>query len=144
MIKRLLPLASLVLFVALGSFVSAQNGLSIQNSGHQEQQKFYALRVVSEKDVLSANDSLGAPDTRYAEILPGGQLVLLMEKKLYVFLAGTEDGPEDSRSAALSSLKKRRRPSLKAGYLSWKPRATFIAGYLYRSRCSSIRGITTA
>ena len=47
--------------------------------------KFYALQVVCEKEVQNAKDSLGAPDGSYAEILPGGQLVVLMENKLYPF-----------------------------------------------------------
>jgi hypothetical protein len=51
----------------------------------EQRPKFYSLRVVSEKNVQNAKDSLGAPDGRYAEILPGGQLVLLMEKELYLF-----------------------------------------------------------
>jgi hypothetical protein len=51
-----------------------------------ERPKFYALRVVFEKNIQNAKDSLGPPDDRYAEILPGGQLVLLMEKELYLFI----------------------------------------------------------
>jgi len=50
-----------------------------------ERPKFYALQVVFEKNVQDAKDSLGAPDGRYAEIFPGGQLIVLMEKKLYPF-----------------------------------------------------------
>jgi len=44
-----------------------------------DSQKFYALRVVSEREVQNTKDSLSAPDGNYAEILPGGQLVVLME-----------------------------------------------------------------
>jgi hypothetical protein len=58
-----------------------------QDQEKDERPKFYALRVVSEKNILNAKDSLGAPDGRYAEILPGGQLVLLMEKNF--ILSGT-------------------------------------------------------
>jgi hypothetical protein len=55
--------------------------------------KFYALQVICGKNVQNARDSLGAPDGRYAEILPGGQLVLLLEGKLYPFpTPGDEPG----------------------------------------------------
>jgi hypothetical protein len=47
--------------------------------------KFYALRVVFEKNVQNAKDSLGSPDGLYAEILPGGQLVVLMKNRIYPF-----------------------------------------------------------
>jgi len=40
--------------------------------------RFYALQVVCEKKVQNAKDSLGVPDGTYAEILPSGQLVMLM------------------------------------------------------------------
>lgn len=45
-----------------------------------ERPKFYAICVVSEKNVLNAKNSLGAPDGCYTEILPRGQLVVIMEK----------------------------------------------------------------
>ena len=60
--------------------VDARPSCYRHDQGKEERSKFYALRVVSEKNVQNAKDSLGAPDGRYAEILPGGQLVLLMEK----------------------------------------------------------------
>jgi hypothetical protein len=89
--RKLLSLAGLLIFLALGSLARVTNSLSIQNRGQPQQPRFYAVRVVSEQGVLNAKDALGAPDGRYAEILPGGQLVLLMEKGLYIFLAGTQD-----------------------------------------------------
>ena len=89
--EALLP--DILLFVFLISLGSGPDGLSGkgQAQNQQEQPKFYALRVVSEKGVLNAKDALGAPDGRYAEISPGGQLVLLMEKELEVFPVGDED-----------------------------------------------------
>jgi hypothetical protein len=42
---------------------------------------------------------LGAPDGHYAEIPPGGQLVLLMEKELYLF-PGIGGSPEGGPSLA--------------------------------------------
>jgi hypothetical protein len=86
-------LPRVLLFAFLVSLVGAPDGLSGkgQDQNQPERPRFYALRVVSEKGVLNAKDALGAPDGRYAEILPGGQLVLLMEKKLEVFPVGDQN-----------------------------------------------------
>jgi hypothetical protein len=62
---------------------------------------FYALQVVSEEKAQNATDSLGEPDGRSAEILPGGQLVVLMEKILSpsrVIGYGENEGCTDSGS----------------------------------------------
>lgn len=77
------------MFLSFGLLASTPGGFfgKTQDQGQQERPKFYALRVVSENNVQNAKDSLGAPDGRYAEILPGGQLVLVMERELYVFPA---------------------------------------------------------
>jgi hypothetical protein len=82
----LLP-AGLLFFLSASLLARAPSGFPGKASGQDQPQrpKFYALGVVCEKDVQNAKDSLGAPDGRYAEILPGGQLVVLMEKKLYPF-----------------------------------------------------------
>jgi len=85
--------------ITIGVFLGLSGGIIVgakpsyyrEDQEKKERPKFYALRVVSEKNVLNAKDSLGAPDGRYAEILPGGQLVLLMEKKLYVYPVGSLD-----------------------------------------------------
>ena len=79
--------AGLLLFLSVGLLASAPKVFfgKTRDQEEQEKPKFYALRVVSEKNVQNAKDSLGAPDGRYAEILPGGQLVLLMEKELCLF-----------------------------------------------------------
>jgi hypothetical protein len=65
----------------------------------RERPKFYALQVVSEKNIQNAKGSLGAPDGRCAEILPGGQLVLIMEKEFWFFPA-TGGSPETGLSWA--------------------------------------------
>jgi hypothetical protein len=75
----------------------------MERPGQPEWPKFYAICVVSEKDVLNAINSLGAPDGCYTEILPGGQLVVIMENKLYLFpiVGGNLEGggaPADSGS----------------------------------------------
>ena len=84
---------SFLLFLSVGSLAIAPDGILGKALGQDQpdQPKFYALRVISEKDVLNAKDALGAPDGRFAEILPGGQLVLLMEKELYIFPTGAPD-----------------------------------------------------
>jgi hypothetical protein len=91
--RRLLP-AGLLLFLLACFLTSTPHGFSGKMPGQPERPKFYALRIVSEKNVQNAKDSLGAPDGRYAEILPGGQLVLLMEKELYLFpgIGGNPEG----------------------------------------------------
>jgi len=102
--RGLLP-AGLLLFLSAGLLVRAPSGFPGKTPGQDqpERPKFYALRVVLEKKVQNAKDSLGAPDGRYAEILPGGQLVVFMENKLYpfpIFGWNPEGGgaPADSRS----------------------------------------------
>lgn len=69
--------------------------VKIESPGQAERPKFYAIRVVSEKDVINARNSLGAPDGRDTEILPGGRLVVILEKKLFPFLitGSLESGP---------------------------------------------------
>jgi len=86
-----MSVAGLVLFLASRLLVSTPDAFSIQRQGQPEPVRFYAVRVVSEKGVLNSKDALGAPDGHYAEILPGGQLVLLMEKELYVFPVGSQN-----------------------------------------------------
>jgi len=51
--------------------------------GQEDRPKFFAARVISEEGVVNAREALGEPDGRYAEIAQGGQLVLLMEKRIY-------------------------------------------------------------
>jgi hypothetical protein len=95
--RRLLP-AGFLLFLSVGLLAGAPGGFlgKTQDQGKREWPEFYALRVVSEKDVQNAKDSLAAPDGRYAEILPGGQLVLQMEKGFCLFVLGSnqEEGVE--------------------------------------------------
>jgi hypothetical protein len=85
--KRKLLQSVLSLFLLLGLKTSAPSAFPEKAPGQEqpERPKFYALRVVSQNDVLNAEDSLGAPDNRCAEILPDGQIVIFMENKLYPF-----------------------------------------------------------
>ena len=84
--RGLLP-AGLLFFLLAGLLARAPSGFpgKAPEQDQPERPKFYALRVVCEKEIQNAKDSLGAPDGRYAEILPGGQLVMLMENELYSF-----------------------------------------------------------
>jgi len=84
--RGLLP-ASFLLFLSAGILAPAPSGFAGKAPKHDQPQgpKFYALGVVCQKGVQNAKDSLGAPDGRYVEILPAGQLVVLMENKLYPF-----------------------------------------------------------
>jgi hypothetical protein len=85
--KRGLLLAGLLFFLSASILAPAPSGFPGKAPGQNQPQRveFYALGVVCEKNVQDAKDSLGAPDGRYAEILPGGQLIVLMENKLYPF-----------------------------------------------------------
>jgi len=84
--RGLLP-AGLLLFLSAGLLARVPSGFpgKTPRQGQSERPKFYALQVVFEKKVQNAKDSLSAPDGRYAEILAGGQLVVLMGNKLYPF-----------------------------------------------------------
>jgi hypothetical protein len=94
-IRKLITL-SVFLGLSGGIIVGARPSCYRHDQEKKEWPEFYALRVVSEKDVQNAKDSLGAPDGRYAEILPGGQLVLQMEKGFCLFVLGSnqEEGVE--------------------------------------------------
>jgi len=93
--SELLP-AGLLLFLSASLLANSSSDFPRKAPAQDQLQRpqFYALRIVFEKEVQTAKDSLGAPDGRYAEILPGGQLILFMEKKLYPF--PIYGGPEGS------------------------------------------------
>jgi hypothetical protein len=93
--KRGLLMASLLLFVLTDFFVPAASAFARGMPEQDQPQRsiFYALGVICEKDVQNAKESLGAPDGRFAEILPGGQLVMLMKNKLYSFPFGFGEYP---------------------------------------------------
>lgn len=76
----------LFLFIVAVMLSLVSSGFSEKTAGQdqQERSEFYALQVVCEKEVQNAKDSLGAPDGRYAEILAGGQLVVLMQNKFLI------------------------------------------------------------
>lgn len=88
--KKVLAPASFFFFLSAALLAIALGGISGKAPGQDQPKglKFYALQVVCEKEVQNAKDSLGEPDGLYAEILRGGQLVLLMENRLYSFPMG--------------------------------------------------------
>src|SRR4030042_5868127 len=101
--RGLLP-ASCLRFLSAGILGPAPSGFAGKAPRQDQPQrlKFYALGVVCQKDVQNAKHSLSAPDGRCAEILPAGQLVALMENKLYSFPGpgwpGEGGAPADSGS----------------------------------------------
>ncbi|MGB7295444.1 MAG: hypothetical protein WBC70_07630 [Candidatus Aminicenantales bacterium] len=84
-LRRRLLSAGLLLFLSAGVLAPAPSDFAGNPSGQDQPQgsKFYALSIVCQKDVQSVKDSLGPPDGRFAEISPGGQLVMLMENILF-------------------------------------------------------------
>ena len=80
MIKK--SLAIMVLMVLMSARAPSGFAGKVPGQGQPQRPKFYVLQVVCEKKVQNAKDSLGPPDGRSAEILPGGQLVMLMENIL--------------------------------------------------------------
>jgi hypothetical protein len=89
--------ASLVLFVlaalTAGAVVSASSFRTEPwpGQGQKARPEFYVARVVSSQDVKNPNEVLGKPDGRCAEVAPGGQMVLLMEKPI-IPSSGFDDG----------------------------------------------------
>jgi len=102
--KRGLLSAVSFVFLSVGLLVRAPSELPGKwpRQGQSERPRFYALKVVSEKNVLNAKDSLSAPDGLFAKILQGGQLILFMENKLHSFPGlgrpGEGGSPADSGS----------------------------------------------
>ena len=76
---RYFIIAALFIYLSGGIIIEATPFLDWKDQ-KEKRQKFYALRIVLEKDVQNTKDCLGMPDDRYAEILPGRQIVLLMEE----------------------------------------------------------------
>lgn len=53
--------------------------------------EFYAKRVVDHINVNAPENALGRPDGRFAEIKPGGDMIVLMDN-VHNFLEGADDG----------------------------------------------------
>jgi hypothetical protein len=78
-VKNLIPAA-----VFLG--LTAVSVVSLPSAYVQEKEErpaFHVKRVVFDNNVENAQNAAGKPDGRYAEIKPGGTLVLFMEAKIY-------------------------------------------------------------
>jgi hypothetical protein len=85
--ERELSPAGFFLFLFVSLLTGIQNDIAGRTlrPGQPDRQKFFAVRVVSEENVLNSKDALGAPDARHTEIRPGGQLVVLMAQKFIDF-----------------------------------------------------------
>jgi hypothetical protein len=83
--KRGLLATGVLLFLSAGLLAHAPSAFAgrAPRQDQPERSKFYALQIICKKEVQNAKDSLGAPDGIVAEILPGGQLVMLMENMLF-------------------------------------------------------------
>ncbi|MGA2533736.1 MAG: hypothetical protein ABSG19_11960 [Candidatus Aminicenantales bacterium] len=84
--KKRIFFRTFILMVLSGGIIAAGRArVSVMSPGRaqEERPKFYATRVISEQGVVNSREALGEPDGRYAEIAPGGQMVLLMESKIY-------------------------------------------------------------
>jgi hypothetical protein len=65
------------------------SGTSLQDQ--DERPEFFASRVSYQQDVINPDDVLGEPDERFAEIRPGGQMIIFMEDRIYPSMA-SDDG----------------------------------------------------
>jgi len=84
--KRIHAFLTLALLVLSGVIIAAgRAGVSVMSPGRgqEERPKFYVARVISEQNVKNGPEVVGEPDGRCAEIAPGGQMVLLMENRIY-------------------------------------------------------------
>ncbi|MGZ7066312.1 MAG: hypothetical protein ACXVI6_08155 [Candidatus Aminicenantales bacterium] len=84
--KRIHALLMAALVIFSGVIIAAgRASVSVTRPGRvqEDRPKFYATQVILEQGVVNAREALGEPDGRYAEIAPGGQVVLLMENRIY-------------------------------------------------------------
>jgi hypothetical protein len=93
MMKRAIPGMFILAAFAAGAavFAGSLRPAPQPGQGQEVRQEFYVARVVSSQDVKNPDEVLGKPDGRYAELAPGGQMVLLMEKAIIPSL-GFDDG----------------------------------------------------
>jgi hypothetical protein len=93
-IRGLFP-AILLLVLAVGVAAAARADASFPPPGRAQEQgerlKVYVRSVVFEENVKNSGNVLGEPDGRFAEIAPGGQMTLLMERPI-VPSSGFDDG----------------------------------------------------
>jgi len=97
-------ISPLLILSVLSIGIAARVLFSGQERGRGQEEpdrpKFYAKRILFEQNVKNADDALGEPDGRAAEIGPGGHLIVLMEERIYPSL-NYDDGYvvllEDSR-----------------------------------------------
>lgn len=97
--KSLFPLIVLSV-LSIGAAATASLALPGEGREQQDRPRFYAKRIVDGDNVKNAEEILGEPDGRCAEIGVGGSLVILMEERIFPSLM-YDDGlvvlPEDAR-----------------------------------------------
>jgi hypothetical protein len=69
----------------------AKPGQEDQTLEQEDRPIFFASRVLYQQDVVDPDAVLGEPDDDFAEILPGGQMIFLMEDRIYPSMA-SDDG----------------------------------------------------
>jgi hypothetical protein len=84
-------LAFLMLLAGLGPAVRSSVSAPGAGQNQEERPRFYARDIVLEQNVKNARQALGDPDGRFAEIGVGGQIVVLMEKRI-IPSAAFDDG----------------------------------------------------
>jgi len=90
--KLLLPLLVLsALSIGIAAAVPFSGPEGERGQEQRDRPKFYAKRIFFEQNVKNAEDALGEPDGRPAEIGVGGHLIVLMENRIYPSL-NYEDG----------------------------------------------------
>jgi hypothetical protein len=85
----------ILLVLTAGVTAAARAGAPAPPPGRAQEQgerlKVYVRSVVFEENVKNSGKVLGEPDGRFAEIAPGGQMTLLMERPI-VPSSGFDDG----------------------------------------------------
>jgi hypothetical protein len=91
--RGIFPVITLLVLTA-GGIAAARAAAPAPRPGWEQEQderpKLYARGVVFEQNVKNSRDALGEPDGRFAEIAPGGQLILHLEDR--IFPSATFDG----------------------------------------------------
>jgi hypothetical protein len=83
----------LTLLVLLAGLMPPVRSSAAPGGGQEQEERpqFYARDIVIEQNVKNAREVLGEPDGRFAEIGVGGQLVVLMKKRI-IPSAAFDDG----------------------------------------------------
>lgn len=93
--KRAIFPAIILLVLTAGAVAAARSRAPSPPPGRAQEQgerlKIYVRSIVSQENVKNPGNVLGEPDGHFAEIAPGGQMTLLMERPILPSL-GFDDG----------------------------------------------------